>query len=256
MQALRVAGIQYDIVWKDKEANYRRIEKELLGLEVDVVVLPEMFQTGFCFEKELLAENLNDSPTLHWMQNQSERLQAVVTGSFIVREGEKYYNRLVWMCPDGTYQHYDKRHLFSMSEEPNHFSGGSQKLVVEWKGWKICPMVCYDLRFPVWIRNVEHYDLLLFVANWPQRRSMHWEKLLQARAIENQCFVVGVNRYGADGNGTHHDGRSAIINPLGEVLEEAVDAPKTLLQTLQYEDLTKTRRYMPFLKDADPFTLH
>lgn len=255
MQDLTVAGLQYNIAWKDKRANLEQVERMLEGLKADIIVLPEMFQTGFCFEKEELAEDLQNSETFEWMREQSQASGAVLTGSFIVNENGRYFNRLIWMQPDGNYHQYDKKHLFSMSEEPNHFAPGTNKLLVEWKGWKICPMICYDLRFPVWIRNVEHYDMALFVANWPKRRSMHWEKLLQARAIENQCYVVGVNRCGTDGNDIYHDGRSAIVNPLGEVLEEAIDESKVLLQTLSYEELKKTRRYMPFLRDADAFTL-
>ena len=256
MQDLVVVALQYEIVWKDREANMAKCEMLLSNISgVDLIVLPEMFQTGFCFDKEALAEREEDSPTIAWMTAIAHEKQAVVTGSLMVKKGDLVYNRLIWMTASGDYQTYDKRHLFSMSDEPQHFAAGSEKLIVELKGWKICPMICYDLRFPVWIRNTEMYDLLIFVANWPEKRSEHWEKLLQARAIENQCFVIGVNRVGADGNNIPHDGRSAIINPQGNVLETALVKPAILQQALQQDEIIKTRRYMPFLKDADRFTL-
>jgi len=255
MQDLKIAGIQHDIVWKDKEANFDALSKILKGLDVDLVVLPEMFQTGFCFEKEELAEHMSDSKTLKWLEAMASELQAVVTGSFIAVEDGQFYNRLAWMRPDGTYETYDKRHLFSMSDEPNHFTAGATKLIVDVNGWKVCPMICYDLRFPVWVRNSEYYDALIFVANWPQRRSMHWEKLLQARAIENQCYAIGVNRCGYDGNNIYHDGKSAIITPMGEVAQHIENEAGVLLQTIEASEIKKTRRYMPFLRDADAFEL-
>lgn len=255
MQDLTVAGLQTNIIWQDKEANFSEIGKLLQQIvEVDLVLLPEMFQTGFCFD-EHLTEKMEDSPTLNWMREQSANHGFVLCGSIMMEENKRRYNRLLWVRPDGTYAYYDKRHLFSMTDEPKHFSAGSEKLVVDLKGWKICPMVCYDLRFPVWIRNVEAYDVLLFNANWPAKRSLQWQKLLQARAIENQCFVVGVNRVGDDGNKVYHDGRSAIINPLGEPLVEATHQPQVLKSTFQYHALQKVRRHMPFLSDRDEFSL-
>jgi len=256
MQDLKVAGIQYSISWKDKEANFRLIEEELTSIgEQDLIVLPEMFQTGFCFDKEELAEDMESSKTISWMRHWAGKTRAVLTGSLIIKEGDSYFNRLIWMRPDGEYSTYDKRHLFSMSDEPKHFTAGGEKLFTELKGWKICPMVCYDLRFPVWIRNTNGYDVLIMVANWPERRSVHWEKLLQARAIENQCYVIGVNRVGDDGNGIYHDGRSAIIDTQGNVMYEAIHDQAVLKAVLTKEELTKTRRYMPFLKDADRFEI-
>lgn len=256
MQDLTVAALQYAIAWKDKRANFATCERLIDPIKkADLIVLPEMFQTGFCFEKEELAEDKEESFTIQWMANMARRNDAVIAGSVMIREDGGVYNRLIWMNPDGSYSEYNKRHLFSMSEEPSHFKAGQQKLLEDIKGWKVCPMICYDLRFPVWIRNVEMYDLLIFVANWPQKRSAHWEKLLQARAIENQAYVIGVNRVGDDGNGVPHDGRSAIIDPLGEPLQMAVNHEAVLQHTLQKDDIRKTRRYMPFLKDADAFKL-
>ncbi len=256
MQDLKVAGIQFNIFWKDKKANFKFLETELDKInDVDLIVLPEMFQTGFCFDVDELAEEFETSNTLQWLTFQAHKKQAAIIGSFMVRFENKVYNRLVFMQPNGEFETYDKRHLFSMSAEPEHFAQGNKKLIVEYKGWKICPMVCYDLRFPVWIRNKENYDLLVFVANWPERRSMHWEKLLQARAIENQCFVIGINRVGNDGADVYHDGRSAIINALGEPFVSAVNSENTLEAVLQKRHLSIIREKMPFLKDADDFEL-
>ncbi|MFY0671879.1 MAG: amidohydrolase [Bacteroidia bacterium] len=256
MQDLNVAGIQFDIEWKNKASNFEFLEKEIEKIsDADLIVLPEMFQTGFCFDVEELAEDLSNSETLKWLRNQAKKSNAALIASFMAKEKGKVYNRLVFVEPSGDLLTYDKRHLFSMSQEPEHFSAGSQKLIFEYKGWKICPMVCYDLRFPVWIRNKETYDLLVFIANWPERRSMHWQKLLQARAIENQCYVIGVNRVGEDGTGVYHDGRSAIIDALGEPIESAIHKPSIINVSLQKRHLSTIREKMPFLKDADDFEL-
>jgi predicted amidohydrolase len=256
MQDLKVAGIQFDIEWKNKSANLSYLEGQIDKIsDADLIVLPEMFQTGFCFDVKELAEDFVQSETLKWLKLQAQKSDAAIIASFMAKEDGRVFNRLVFMQPNGEYQTYDKRHLFSMSQEPQHFSAGNQKLIVEYKGWKICPMVCYDLRFPVWIRNSASYDLLVLIANWPERRSMHWEKLLQARAIENQCYVVGINRVGDDGNGVYHDGRSAIIDALGEPMESAIHDSSILNSQLQKRHLSAVREKMPFLKDADDFEL-
>lgn len=256
MQDLKVVGIQFDIEWKSKAANFKYLESEIEKIsDADLIVLPEMFQTGFCFDVEELAEDFEQSETFIWLKLQAQKSNAAIIASFMAKEDEKVFNRLVFMQPNGEFDTYDKRHLFSMSQEPKHFKAGHQKLIVEYKGWKICPMVCYDLRFPVWIRNKERYDLLVFIANWPERRSMHWDKLLQARAIENQCYVMGINRVGDDGIGIYHDGRSAIIDALGEPLESAIHDSSILNAQLQKRHLSTVREKMPFLKDADDFEL-
>ncbi|MGB0430485.1 MAG: amidohydrolase [Bacteroidia bacterium] len=256
MQNLKIAGIQFNISWKDKKTNYSYLENEISRVfDADIIVLPEMFQTGFCFDVDQLAEEFENSRTLIWLKEQAQNSGSALLGSFMAKEGDNVYNRLVFMQPNGSFDFYDKRHLFSMSAEPEYFTAGKRKLLINYKGWKICPMVCYDLRFPVWMRNKEQYDLLIFIANWPQRRSMHWEKLLQARAIENQCYVTGINRVGDDGNGVYHDGRSAIINALGEPITMAINQEETLQATLQKRHLSTIREKMPFLNDADDFKL-
>ena len=257
MQDLTVAFVQSDIVWENKQANFNDLEQKFkqINSSIDIIVLPEMFQTGFSFKTYLLAEDWHNSETLLWLKKQAKNLNSAICASFMVQDEAKFYNRLVWVQADDKVYHYDKRHLFSMSDEPKHFNSGSNKLMIDFKGWRICPMVCYDLRFPVWIRNTELYDLLIFVANWPQKRSMHWEKLLQARSIENQCYTLGVNRVGNDGNGFYHDGRSQLVNPLGEPMIHIVDENGIYIQKINMKILKDIREKMPFLKDMDSFDL-
>jgi omega-amidase len=196
-----------------------------------------------------------DGATVEWMQQQAKAKEAVITGSIIINDGRKYYNRLIWAQPDGALFHYDKRHLFGLSNEHEHYSAGKEKLIVEWKGWKICPLVCYDLRFPVWCRNTENYDLALFVANWPERRNMAWKNLLVARAIENQSYVAGVNRIGNDGNEIYHSGDSSLIDPMGDVVFTQADVPFVKTFILTKERLNYVREKLPFLNDADEFSI-
>jgi predicted amidohydrolase len=256
MQDLKIAMVQSFQYWEDIDANLKMFGEKVRSITepVDIIVLPEMFSTGFSMNPASLYETM-DGKALNWMKAFATESNAVITGSLIIKENENYYNRLVWMHPDGSYETYDKRHLFSMAGEEKVFSPGDKKLIVELKGWKICPMVCYDLRFPVWIRNVENYDLLLFVANWPDKRIEHWRKLLQARAIENQCFVVGVNRIGKDGNEIPYTGHSMFVNSQGEILTEIINEDKVEIITCNDESLIMTRRHMPFLNDRDRFRL-
>lgn len=255
MQDLKVTIVQPDIVWEDKKANLSKYS-QLLDKEenTDLIVLPEMFPTGFSMEPEKLFDEPEDE-TLAWMQQLASQKKAVVTGSVIVNENNNFFNRLYWVRSDGSYETYDKKHLFSMANEQDHYSSGQKKLIVSLKEWKICPMVCYDLRFPVWIRNKEDYDLLVFVANWPERRVAHWIKLLQARAIENQCYVVGVNRVGNDGNGIYHSGDSIIVDPMGEERVHVKHNEQVVTLSLTYDPITKIRKYMPFLQDRDEFSI-
>ena len=202
MKDLQIAIIQTDILWEDIEGNLKKFSKLISTIDqsVDLIVLPEMFSTGFSMRSNEMAESMDGKAVL-WMKEMASSTNACITGSVIIKDMGKNYNRLIWATPNGEVSHYDKRHLFRMSKEQEHFSAGEKKLIVELKGWKICPLICYDLRFPVWARNKENYELLIYVANWPAPRKKVWETLLQARAIENISYVVGVNRIGEDGNG-------------------------------------------------------
>ena len=230
----------------------------------DLLILPEMFSTGFSMSPEKFAEEPN-GPTLEWMKSLSLKRNFAVTGSFIVNENGNYYNRLYWVNPDGTHYHYDKRHLFRMAGEDRYYKAGNNKLIVKFKGWKICPLVCYDLRFPVWSRNkssvvedkrVYDYDLLIYVANWPERRSHAWKTLLAARAIENLAYVAGVNRIGNDGNFIYHSGDSAIYNFRGEVMTSAIMSSEEIIScALSKQELDEFRNAFPAGADADDFDL-
>lgn len=258
MQNLTVTLIQTELFWENPEANRAMLEEKIAGLDqpTDLIVLPEMFTTGFTMAPERVAEPMGLT-TFRWLKQQAAQTRAVVTGSYVVREGGKFYNRLVWMQPDGTYFTYDKRHLFRMAGEHEHYAAGTNRLVVEWKGWRICPLICYDLRFPVWSRNGGpgglEFDFLLYVANWPAARAGHWNALLQARAIENLCYAAGVNRVGDDGTGKTYAGESALIDFRGERLFSRKDAEIVHTQTLNRDDLLAYRERFPAYLDADVF---
>ncbi len=260
---LKVYGLQISMHWEDVEANLRRYDEWLSQLSpgmADIIVLPEMFQTGFSMKPQLFAEEPGGSTT-QWMQAQSRRLDAAITGSIMIVEGGKYYNRLLWVTPDGAVRHYDKRHLFSLAGEEKVYAPGKERLLVEWRGWRILPLVCYDLRFPVWARNrmtdgAAEYDLALFVANWPERRVAAWSKLLVARAIENQCYIIGVNRVGEDGNGVYHSGHSAIHDAFGETMAAASPGKEEWMSAvLEKEKLADIRSKLSFLADQDQFEI-
>jgi omega-amidase len=256
MQDLKIALVQSRLHWEDIEANLVRFEEKLNKITepVDIVVLPEMFSTGFSMNPAAVAEPMNGK-ALNWMRKMATEINTVIMGSLAIEDKGMYYNRMIWMQPDGNFKSYDKRHLFSMAGEEKVYTSGSKKLIVEVRDWKICPMVCYDLRFPVWIRNVEKYDVLIFSANWPDRRIQQWRKLLQARAIENQCFVLGLNVVGTDGNDFTYTGHSMAVDTMGEIMTEIVDEEKIEIVTLNHESLKLTRRYMPFLDDRDEFRI-
>ena len=221
----------------------------------DLIVLPEMFTTGFSMNAAGLAEEA-EGPSLTWMQQEALKYKAVVTGSVMVTEGESYFNRLYWVRPDGSYAKYDKKHLFRMAKEHHTYTSGQERLIVDLNGWKVCPLVCYDLRFPVWSRNTNNaYDLLLYVANWPKVRSQPWRTLLQARAIENLAYVVGVNRVGTDGNNHPYSGDSAIIHPKGHHLLETSEVEGIHTITLNKQELEDFREAFPAHLDADGFEL-
>jgi len=255
MQDLNISLVQTKLHWEDPSENLEMLSKKMSALKnsgTHLIVLPEMFNTGFSMNAKNLAESM-DGQTVNWMQKKAAELNVVIVGSLIINEQGKYFNRLIWMRPDGTYETYDKKHLFRLSDEPNIYSAGDKKLIVELNGWKICPQICYDLRFPVWNRNAENYDLLLFVANWPERRNTAWKTLLLARAIENQSYVVGLNRVGADGNEAYHSGDSGVIDPMGDVLWQEPDKEVIKTVILSASHLKSIREKLPFLQDGDAF---
>jgi omega-amidase len=269
MQDLSVTVIQTSLYWENPTANLANLEEKIatISTQPDLIILPEMFTTGFTMNVKKVAEPMNLT-TFKWMRQQAKQTGAVITGSYIVKDGEKYYNRLLWMRPDGTFEQYDKRHLFRMGGEHNHYAQGTERLIVELKGWKICPLICYDLRFPVWSRNsimnnpvlstknIElNYDLLIYVANWPSARSQVWDTLLQARALENQSYCIGVNRVGLDEMGLNYSGNSAIIDFKGNQLFYQKDTEVISNQILSKKELNDFRTKFPAYLDADEFEI-
>ena len=264
---MNITLLQPSLYWHDPVANRAMLEEKLFNLPepTDLIVLPEMFTTGFTMDAKAVAEPMNLT-TFRWMKQMAAQTGAVVTGSYVVQEkggpmGQQFFNRLVWMQPDGQFDTYDKRHLFRMAGEDAVYSAGNQRLVKEWKGWRICPLICYDLRFPVWSRNQSRessdfsYDLVLYVANWPAARRNAWNVLLQARAIENLSYVVGVNRVGEDGNHHRYSGDSAVIDFKGDILFRHSDTEILHQQTLSLDELRAFREQFPANLDADRFTL-
>lgn len=260
MSALSITLIQTALHWENKEANLSMLEEKISSIKekTQIVVLPEMFSTGFSIQPELLAETM-DGPAVQWMKDVAAKNKIILTGSLIIKEHGQYFNRLIWMLPNGQLGIYDKRHRFAFAKEDEHYSAGSKRLVASVNGWKINLQVCYDLRFPVWTRqspgNEPEYDVLINIANWPQRRNHAWKTLLTARAIENQCYVVGVNRVGNDGNNIYHSGDSMVIDPLGEVLYQKADEEAIFTITLSKEKLEEVRAKFPFWKDGDGFSI-
>lgn len=261
MSTLTITTIQSNLLWEEKSANLSMLEKKIEGMEekTEIVVLPEMFSTGFSMQPQLFAETM-EGETMQWLKRVSRENGVIITGSIIIEEAGNYFNRLIWMLPNGQHGHYDKRHLFAFGNEDKHYSPGNKRLIASTKGWKINLQVCYDLRFPVWARQQvkddgPEYDVLIYVANWPERRSHAWKTLLCARAIENQCYVIGVNRVGSDGNNIYHSGNSLVIDPLGQVLYHMADDEDVFTITLQKENLEEVREKFPFWKDADQFNI-
>ena len=254
---LQVAGLQLNLQWESPHQNRQQIELLLPQIteKVDLIILPEMFTTGFSMNPQPFAEQIGGTTT-SWMQKIAGRFNACVMGSLIVEASGKYFNRFLAVDSQGILAAYDKRHPFTMSGEDKQYQAGLDRIIFSYKGWRICPMICYDLRFPVWSRNVGHepgtsvYDLLIYVANWPDKRAAHWECLLQARAIENQCFTVGVNRVGTDGYGLTYDGGTGIINPLGNWLAKQKDVAGIVQGEISFKFLSKIREALPFLKDS------
>ncbi len=255
---MRLSIVQSPLEWEDKNSNLHQFDKKLAPLagQTDLVVLPEMFSTGFSMNPEKLAEDMN-GPTMRWLAEKAEQLGAVIAGSFICREDGQHFNRLVWMRPDTCFATYDKRHAFSLAGEDKHYQKGAKQLIVNWKDFSIRPLICYDLRFPVWSRNrkTEPYDLLIYVANWPAPRAHHWRSLLQARAIENQAYCVGVNIVGQDGNGFQYQGDSTIFDFAGNAICHLSQQAGVFTTELSLAKLTAYRQSFPFLQDADDFEL-
>jgi omega-amidase len=255
---LSITVIQPDIVWEDKAANLQQYEQYISQTDCSrqVVVLPEMFSTGFSMAAEKLAEPM-DGPTVQWMQEIATTYKCILTGSLIIEDDGSYYNRMLWVTPDGNIGYYDKRHLFGFAGEDKVYTAGNRRQYVSVNGWVVNLQVCYDLRFPVWARNGNghDYDVLLYVANWPQQRSLAWKALLQARAIENQCYVVGGNRVGTDAKNNRYSGDSSVYGPLGQLIWHAAEAACVHTVVLQQEVLQQARAGFPFLKDSDRFVL-
>jgi len=273
VSSLKFTIIQTGIFWEDKGANLEALAKKIMAIAepTEIIVLPEMFTTGFSMQPALFAETM-EGPTVQWMRRLAENKKSIITGSVIIEENGNYYNRLIWMLPNGQLGYYDKRHLFAFAGEHEFYSEGNKRLIASVKGWKINLQICFDLRFPVWARqqlattnkesNAENtnvagleYDVLLYVANWPEKRNHAWKTLLTARAIENQCYTIGVNRVGLDGKNMMHSGDSMVVGPLGEVLYHCAYEEDIFHITLQKEELVKTREQFPFWKNADFFNI-
>jgi len=261
MHDLRISLVQGATLWHDPAGNreyYADLIAPLHGIS-DVILLPETFTSGFSNDAIDQAETM-DGPTVEWLRTQARMLDAVICGSVQLRVADQVFNRLLWVTPNGDIQHYDKRHLFRYANEHKRYAAGHARLLVECKGWRICPLVCYDLRFPVFSRNRFDgerldYDLLLYVANWPSARAYAWKTLLRARAIENLCYVAGLNRVGEDGNGLNYSGDSAVIDFLGHPVSECTDAEVVVTTTLQAAELAAYRERFPAMLDGDGFKL-
>ena len=258
---LIITLIQSDSFWEDKEKNLQMFEEKIKSIskKTELVILPEMFSTGFSMKPKLFAENMHDA-SVEWMKKIATTHKIILTGSLIIEEEGNFYNRLIWMLPNGQYGFYNKRHLFAFAGENEQYTPGNKRMITSVNGWKVNVQICYDLRFPVWSRQSilegnHEYDVLLFVANWPQSRSTAWKTLLQARAIENQCYVVGLNRVGNDGNKIYYSGNSMIIDPLGEILYHKEDEEDEFTTTLNKQHLEECRNKFPFWKNADNFVI-
>ena len=263
MNDLTIAIVQPELRWEDPPANRERLEQLIRSVQgsPDLVVIPEMFTTGFSMRPEPLAETM-EGPTLAWMRRLAAELQITLTGSLIVKEGGAFYNRLIWMPPDGNFGAYDKRHLFRIAGEQEQYSQGKERFIARLRGWRVNLNICYDLRFPVWSRQSPdpdragpEYDLLVYVANWPESRSLAWKTLLPARAVENQCYALGVNRVGPDGNGIPHSGDSMIVDPFGKILFTASEGEAVHTRILEWAPMEDYRHRYPFWRDADSFRI-
>lgn len=253
-EIFKICIIQPDITWEDPPANMKKYSKMLERAgQTDLIVLPEMFNTGFSMEPERLKEKM-EGESVKWMKKIARERDSAITGSLIIEEENKIYNRCLWVLPDGQVSFYDKRHLFTMGGEKSHYSSGSNRLTIKYKGWSFYPLICYDLRFPVWSRNTQNYDVLIYMANWPAPRHRVWKALLPARAIENQAFCIGVNRVGRDGNGLDYLGDSVLTGPKGDSIFLG-ENEQVCTFNISYRDLHLFRKEFPVLEDRDEFRI-
>lgn len=255
-EQLQVSIIQSNLFWEDKLANLKFFEKKINKIsQGDLIVLPEMFTTGFTMNPNPLAETM-DGKTVNWMLDLANYHKSLIIGSIIIEEDSNYYNRLIAAFPDGNLQYYDKKHLFTLANEHHHYTAGKKQLTINYKGWKIFPLVCYDLRFPVWARNIKDYDVLIYIASWPKLRIAAWDALLKARAIENMCYTIGVNRVGVDDNQYEYPGHSVVLDAYGnEILSTNENQEQTGNVVIDKNILNEVRNKLQFLNDKDPFKL-
>ena len=253
---MKVAIIQSSLFWENPIANRTHFEEKINAISesIDLIVLPEMFTSGFTMHPEAVAETMQGE-TITWLIHLAKAKKAAITGSLVITENDNFYNRLVFVFPSGEIQFYDKRHLFTLAGEDKVYTAGNKKLIIEYKGWKICPLICYDLRFPVFARNTEEYDVLIYVANWPKIRINAWDALLKARAIENMSYVIGVNRIGEDDNKFEYNGHSQVVNFLGDYVLEPVQENNIFIVELNKSELLLARKKFNFLSDQDSFVL-
>jgi len=254
---LKIAAIQTNLTWENSHVNLASFQTKIDLLdEVDLIVLPEMFSTGFTMQPTLVAETM-DGNTVQWMITIATSKNVAIVGSIVIEENQQYYNRVIFVHANGKIETYDKRHSFSLAGEHKVYTSGEKRLIVNLKGWRICPLICYDLRFPVWSRNTDDYDLLIYMANWPKPRIFAWDTLLKARAIENMSYCVGVNRVGEDENGYQYNGHTAVYDYLGADVATTIDGEEEVLQfTLTKSFQNETRKKLNFLNDRDYFTIN
>ncbi len=251
MSSIRIAGLNLDIIWKNKEANFQLIEQELSSVKADLFLLPEMFSTGFCMEADEVADR--NLETLTWMKSFAKRKNSAVAGSVSVEENGKFYNRFYFVFPDESFEYYDKRHLFSYSGEDKIYTAGTNRKIIDYKGFKILLQVCFDLRFPVFSRNQNDYDAVLYVANWPKSRVEAWKSLLKARSIENQAFLFGLNRIGIDGYNLEYEESSLVYFPDGREISERKN--NLIITEWNLQELKEYRNKFPFLNERDVFEI-
>jgi len=253
---MKIALLQTSLTWENATENRSHLSQKITGFieDVDLIVLPEMFSSGFTMNPKAVAETMQGE-TIAWLQHLAKAKNCAITGSLVIEENGNYYNRLVFVFPDGAIQHYDKRHLFTLAGEDKVYTAGKDKILIEYKGFKICPLICYDLRFPVFARNVEDYDILFYVANWPKLRTNAWDILLRARAVENMSYAIGVNRIGKDNNSLDYIGHSQVVDFLGNYIVEPQESEGVFIVALDKKQLMETRQQLGFLNDRDGFEI-